>query len=70
MNDKKFDPKKLQKLNNPQRLMDIPPDFVWEKLHIEKPGVFVEIGAGTAFFSIAFLQKSKLRKSMPVIYPK
>ncbi len=57
MNEKKFDPKKLQKLNDPQRLMDIPPDFVWEKLHIEKPGVFVEIGAGTAFFSVAFLQK-------------
>jgi ubiquinone/menaquinone biosynthesis C-methylase UbiE len=59
MTDKKFDPKKLQKLNNPHRLIDIPPDFVWEKLNIEKPGVFVEIGAGTAFFSIAFLQKSE-----------
>ena len=58
MNEKKFDPKKLQKLNNPQRLMDIPPDFIWEKLNIENPGVFVEIGAGTAFFSVAFLQKS------------
>lgn len=58
MHDKKFDAKKLHKLNNRERLMDIPPDFVWEKLHIEKPGVFVEIGAGTAFFSIAFLQKS------------
>ena len=56
MNDKKFDPKKLQLLNDPQRLIDIPPDFVWEKLHIEKPGVFVEIGAGTAFFSVAFLK--------------
>ena len=59
MNDKKFDPKKLDKLNNPQRLVDIPPDFIWEKLNIEKPGIFVEIGAGTAFFSIALLQKSK-----------
>jgi ubiquinone/menaquinone biosynthesis C-methylase UbiE len=58
MNDKKFDPKKLQKLNNPQRLIDIPPDFIWEKLNIENPGVLVEIGAGTAFFSVAFLQKS------------
>ncbi len=58
MNENKFDPKKLQKLNNPQRLIDIPPDYVWEKLNIEKPGVFVDIGAGTAFFSVAFLQKS------------
>jgi ubiquinone/menaquinone biosynthesis C-methylase UbiE len=59
MNDKKIDPKKLQKLNNPERLIDIPPDFVWEKLELGNPGVFVEIGAGTAFFSVAFLQKSK-----------
>lgn len=59
MIEKKFDLGKLQKLNDPQRLMDIPPDYVWEKLHIEKSGVFVEIGAGTAFFSIAFLQKFK-----------
>ena len=59
MNEKKFDPKKLEKLNDPQRLMDIPPDYIWEKLHIEKPAVFVEIGAGTAFFSVAFLQKFK-----------
>lgn len=59
MIEKKFDPKKLHKLNDPQRLIDIPPDYIWEKLHLEKPDIFVEIGAGTAFFSIAFLQKFK-----------
>lgn len=57
MNEKKFDPKKLRKLNDPQRLIDIPPDYIWGKLHIENPGVFVEIGAGTAFFSVAFRNK-------------
>ncbi len=57
MNDKKFDPKKLQKLNNPQRLIDIPLDYIWGKLNIAKPDVCVEIGAGTAFFDIAVLQK-------------
>ena len=62
MNDKKFDPSKLQKLNDPQRLMDIPPDYVWEKLNIQNPTVLVDIGAGTAFFSVAFLQKSKLSR--------
>jgi len=59
MNEKKFDPQKLQKLNNPQRLIDIPPDFVRAKLNTAKPAVLVEIGAGTAFFSIAFLQVFK-----------
>ena len=53
---KKFDPKKLQKLNNPKRLADIPPEYICDKLAIQKPDVLVEIGAGTAFFSIAFLQ--------------
>ena len=62
MNEKTFDPKKLQKLNNPQRLKDIPPDYVWDKLNIEKADVLVEIGAGTAFFSIAFLQHARPSK--------
>ncbi|MBU1194917.1 MAG: methyltransferase domain-containing protein [Proteobacteria bacterium] len=59
MNEKKFDPKKLAKLNNPQRLVDIPPDYIWTKLHIKKPDTFIEIGAGTAFFSVAFFEKFK-----------
>ena len=56
MDKKKFDPKKLEKLNNPKRLKDIPPDYVLDKLSMEKANIVVEIGAGTAFFSIAFLQ--------------
>ena len=55
MNEKKFDPKKLQKLNNPQRLIDIPPDYIRSKLTVSRPDVLVDIGAGTAFFSLAFL---------------
>ena len=62
MNEKRFDPKKLHKLNDPQRLKDIPPDYVWDKLNIEKTDVLVEIGTGTAFFSIAFLQHAKPSK--------
>ena len=62
MNEKKFDPNKLEKLNNPNRLKDIPPDYVWNKLSMEKAEILVEIGAGTAFFSIAFLQRTKQSK--------
>lgn len=54
MIDKKFNPKKLQKLNDPLRLIDIPPDFVGSKLSQQNSDVLVEIGAGTAFFSVAF----------------
>ncbi|NOX24574.1 MAG: class I SAM-dependent methyltransferase [Deltaproteobacteria bacterium] len=62
MDDKKFDPKKLQKLNNPQRLKDIPPAYIWDKLDMKQADIFVEIGAGTAFFSLAFLQHAKPEK--------
>ncbi len=53
----KFDPKKLKKLNNPQRLIDIPPEVVANKLNLKSPEVLVEIGAGTAFFTTAFHQQ-------------
>lgn len=59
MIEKKFDPKKLDRLNNPQRLIDISLDYIWDKLDLEKSDVLVEIGAGTAYFSIAFLKQTK-----------
>lgn len=62
MHNKKFDPKKLEKLNNPERLKDIPVDFVLDKLNSSHKNVFVEIGAGTAFFSVAFLKHAKPSK--------
>ena len=55
MNEKKFDPKKLHKLNNPSRLIDIPVEYIWSKISILRPDVLVDIGAGTGFFSIPFL---------------
>lgn len=57
MSDKKFDLKKLEKLNNPQRLVDIPPEYIQSKLTMEMSKTIIEIGAGTAFFSIAFLKQ-------------
>ena len=54
--ENKFNPKKLQKLNNPQRLKDIPVEVICSILETKHPDVVVEIGAGTAFFSIAFLR--------------
>jgi len=55
MDQKKFDVKKLDKLNNPQRLKTIPPDWVWQQLQLADARVLVDIGAGTGFFSRAFL---------------
>ncbi len=54
MPGKKFDPKKLHRLNDPRRLLDIPPAFVCARLSGQRPDVLLEIGAGTGFFSVAF----------------
>ena len=62
MHERKFNPKKLLRLNDPQRLRDIDPDYVLGKIKIQDPNVFVDIGAGTAFFSIAFLKHAKPSK--------
>jgi len=57
MTEKKFNPKKLEKLNNPERLLDESPDYIWEKLGLENPKVLIDIGAGTGFFSRQFLDR-------------
>jgi len=62
MKEKKFNYKKLHKLNDPDRLLDIPPKYIWNKINIEKPGVLVDIGAGTGFFSVHFLKYIKIGK--------
>lgn len=54
MTEKKFDPKKLKKLNNPGRLIDVPPAFIWEQLNIPNAKLLLDIGAGTGLFSSAF----------------
>ena len=46
----------------PSDSTEIRNDYVWDKLRMEKADVIVEIGAGTAFFSIAFLQQTKHSK--------
>jgi SAM-dependent methyltransferase len=54
---RRFDPSRLQRLNNPERLRDIPPDLIWSRLAMPplKEATFVEVGAGTGFFSRQFL---------------
>lgn len=52
-----FDAGKLEKLNNPQRLKAINPDYIWGLLKLEDPTILVDIGAGTGLFSIEFSKK-------------
>lgn len=50
----KFDPAKLEHLNDPQRLKDIPPDLIWDQLGLKFAETLIDLGAGTGFFSRRF----------------
>ncbi len=60
--EKKFDPKKLAKLNDPRRLEYLNPELIWEKAAIDNPAVLIDIGAGTGFFALLFSRKMKKGK--------
>ena len=57
MEEKRFNPAKLDKLNDPARLKDFPVDFVIPHLSVSNPKTMVDIGAGTGFFSKQFAQQ-------------
>lgn len=57
--DIKFDPKKLAKLNNPERLKSQDPDKYWTRLNLPKDPVIVDVGCGTGFFSVEFLKRAE-----------
>ncbi|MDT8446790.1 MAG: class I SAM-dependent methyltransferase [bacterium] len=59
MTDIKFDPKKLAKLNNPERLKAQDPDKYWDQLDLPENPVIVDLGCGTGFFSVEFLRRAK-----------
>ena len=59
MESKKFDPKNLDKLNNPERFQALNPEAIWRTANLSDPRVLVDIGAGTGFFAIPFSKKLK-----------
>jgi ubiquinone/menaquinone biosynthesis C-methylase UbiE len=54
MHEKKFNPEHLEKLNNPERLEEVPPSVMIEMAGLDNPEAIIDLGAGTAFFSIPF----------------
>jgi ubiquinone/menaquinone biosynthesis C-methylase UbiE len=59
---KKFDPAKLDRLNDPKRLEYLNSDVIWEKAVLINPKVLIDIGAGTGFFALLFSKKIKKGK--------
>lgn len=55
MNTHKFDVKKLEKLNNPQRLQMVDLQNLINELDLPSNSVLVDVGAGTGIFSQEFL---------------
>jgi len=58
MEDIKFDLRKLEKLNHPDRLKIQDPSLFWPVLGLQDPKVIVDLGCGTGFFSVEFLKKA------------
>jgi SAM-dependent methyltransferase len=59
MEEKRFNPGKLERLNDPERLKEFPVEYVIDLTGITNPEVLIDIGAGTAFFSIPFAKRYK-----------
>jgi len=53
----KFNPDKLEKLRDPERLNRENPEIIWERLGLESPDCFIDIGAGIGFTAIPFARK-------------
>ena len=51
MGSKRFNPKKLEKLNNPERVIEVPVATILKRAGIKNPGVVIDLGAGTGLFS-------------------
>lgn len=56
---RKFDPKSIEKLNDPKRFQRENPDLIWKELALSGPRVLVEIGAGTGFFAAPFARSMR-----------
>jgi len=54
----KFDPAKLEKLNDPGRFETLRPDVMWDAFALENPRMLVEIGAGTGMFAGEFARRA------------
>jgi len=59
MVSRKFDPKHIDRLFDPDRVKIQDPNLIWDKMELSDPQVLIDIGAGTGFFALPFSEKMK-----------
>ncbi len=57
MVDRKFDPNKLQRLNDPKRLKQLDPQMLWDVAGVPDAETVVDIGAGTGVYAFEFARR-------------
>jgi len=57
VHDRKFDPAKLERLNDPERLEAQDPDTLWAAADAPDADVVVDVGAGTGLFAFEFARR-------------
>jgi ubiquinone/menaquinone biosynthesis C-methylase UbiE len=57
VHDRKFDPAKLERLNDPERLEKQDPDALWAAADAPDASAVVDVGAGTGLFAFEFARR-------------
>ena len=62
MTERRFKPKHMKKLDNPERRKLLPPHKLLELLEIQDNDILIDLGAGTGYFTIpaASLTRNKV----------
>lgn len=53
----KFDPARIAKLDNPERLSAMQPDAIWDEFNVPPSATLLDFGAGTGVFARYFAQR-------------
>lgn len=57
MHERRFDPSRADRLDNPERRKWLPPDAVLVQLRLRKTDIVADIGAGTGYFTFPMAEK-------------
>lgn len=59
MSERRFDPAKMAKLDNPERRKALPPEKILQMLNIKENDDILDLGAGTGYFRLPAAEITK-----------